>query len=238
MQQTSNVFIDDIWKWHTKALTNEATVPRVGDQAIKVSTYCLLQIEKQKSSLLSDKSNRYEVFGSPVAWSTVGCWVDPVVEFRFLHVIFNNIHSRVGDEHRRFSNPCLTNNPLSFFSETQTKLVSLWSEIKKSAPVCALTLLDHSRASFKEAIFNREPSSVTVSADASVRGTSSKCWKGVLMNSPSISMYWNKLRWLTIYSSSPCTVTIFPLTGYLSFWCNVEVTAPALWIQGRPSKQE
>ena len=89
------------------------------------------------------------------------------------------------------------------------------------------------RASFKEAIFIGE-FSITVSADASVWGTSSKCWNGVSMNSPSISTYQNELRWLTMYSSSPWTVTIFPLTGYFSFWWSVEVTAPTLWIHGRP----
>ena len=80
-----------------QALTNKATVPRVRHRAIKVSKYYLLQIQKQRSSLLSDKSNRCEVFGSPVAWSIVGCWVDPAVEFRFLHVVFNSIYPRVGD---------------------------------------------------------------------------------------------------------------------------------------------
>ena len=107
-----------------KALTNEATVPRVRHRAVKFKILSVTN-SKQKSSLMSNKSNRDEVLCCPVVWSTVGRRVDPAVEFRLLHVIFDGIYSRVADEHRRSSNPCTSNSPLSFCSETQTKLVSL-----------------------------------------------------------------------------------------------------------------
>ena len=44
----------------------------------KVSN-CLLQILKEMRQLLRNKRNRYEVPSRPVIRSTVGCWVDPVV---------------------------------------------------------------------------------------------------------------------------------------------------------------
>ena len=54
-------------------------------------------------------------------------------------------------------------------------------------------------------------------AAVTIGGTISKAWHGVSMNFPSISTYLKELRWITINSSSPLTVTIFPLTGYFSF---------------------
>src|ERR1044072_9433874 len=44
-------------------------------------------------------------------------------------------------------------------------------------------------------------------------------------------------KWFTSRACSPLIVTNFPLTVNFNFWWRVEVTAPASWIQGLPSKQ-
>ena len=62
----------------------------------KVSN-CLLQILKQISQLMRNKRNRYKVPSHPVIQSTVGCWVDPVVDVRVFLTVFNGINSPIAD---------------------------------------------------------------------------------------------------------------------------------------------
>ena len=126
-----------------KSLTNEATVPRVRHWAVKFKTLSVTN-SKEKVSLLGNKRNWNEVLCGAVSWSTISSRIDPAVELRLFHIVFNGIHFRVADEHGRSSDPCIPNSLLSFCSETQTKLVSLLSEIRKSAPICTLTLLNNS----------------------------------------------------------------------------------------------
>ena len=94
------IYVDDT----RKALTNEATVPRVRHRAIEFKTLSDTN-SKQKVLLLGNKRNRDEVICCPVAWSIVGRRIDPDVELRLFHIVFNGIHSRVADEHGRSSDP-------------------------------------------------------------------------------------------------------------------------------------
>ena len=135
-------------------------------------------------------------------------------------------------------------------------LTSFWALIVKSKPhlstlngisgsypqVSRLSSSTTAHASLNETIFCTTLTALDTSEEnlevATIGCTTSKAWHRVSMNFPSIYTYLKELRWLTMNSSSPQTVTILPLTGYLRFWGRVNVTSPAPWIQGRSSKQD
>src|ERR1051325_9821744 len=69
--------------------------------------------------------------------------------------------------------------------------------------------------------------------DSSSNGFSGRC-----VPSMSFAVMKEKLdKWLISKACSPLMVTNFPFTVNFNFWWRVEVTAPASWIHGLPSRQ-
>ena len=169
-------------------------------------------------------------------------WIHPIFKCSFFIGITHGADFMTSNAERWLSSTSTPHFLLSFASEAQTNLSALKGKSTICPQISQFPSSIATRASLTETIFDVALTALDSSKEhlvaAIIGGTTSKAWHGVSMNSPSISTYLKELRWLTINSSSPQTVTILPLTGYLSFWWRVEVTAPVLWIHGRPNRQE